>query len=57
MSAVHILEVVSFGISDDDEGHHEADDSLDFIKTLVLLKKLRTENPDVVYAMYAEIDT
>ena len=56
MSNFHTLPVISFGVSDDDEDHHQADNNCDFDETVKLLKKLRTENPDVLYMMYAEID-
>lgn len=56
MSNFHTLPVLAFGISDDDEGHHEADNNRDFDDTVKLLEKLRTENPTVLYIMYAEID-
>lgn len=51
------LPVVSFVICDhDNEEMHEADNNRDFEETDALLNRLREENPDTNYTMYAEVD-
>lgn len=48
--------VNGFMVCDDDENVHHADNTLSFADTNKLLQKLRTENPDIEYTMFAEID-
>jgi hypothetical protein len=55
-SSWETLLVLSFGISDEDEGVHEADNPRSFEQTSALLEKLRAENPTLGYAMFAVID-
>ena len=50
------LPVKGFIVCDTDENVHEADDTTSFDQADDLLNKLRLENPDSVYSMYAEID-
>ena len=52
----HTLPVVKFVICDDDECTYEADNNRDFQESDALLNRLREENPDVLYTLYAEID-
>ena len=52
----HSLPVVKFVICDDDEGTHEADNNRDFEESDALLNRLREENPDVAYTLYAEVE-
>lgn len=56
MSIYQTVPVIEYLISDDDEGITYADDTTSFDKTDTLLQKLRLENPEITYTMYAEID-
>jgi hypothetical protein len=55
-TAYYTLPIVKFLVCDDNEGTHEADNNRDFRETDALLNKLRGENPDVAYTLYAEVD-
>lgn len=52
----HTLPVVKFIVCDDDEETHEADNNRDFEESAALLNRLREENPDVLYTLYAEVE-
>lgn len=56
MSKYHSIPVVEYMISDSDEGIHHADNRNSFEQTDELMQKLRADNPDVEYTMFAEID-
>jgi len=56
MSNYQTVPVVEYLISDDDEGITHADNTTSFDETDTLLQKLRLENPDITYTMFAEID-
>lgn len=55
-SAWETVLVSRYGISDEDEGLHEADNPRSFDETSALLEKLRAENPDLGFTMFALID-
>lgn len=57
MSSTQIVPVVKYFIGDCDENIYEADNPQSFDETNKLLQKLRLESPEVIYTMYAEIDT
>ncbi len=48
--------VITYLICDDDEGIIHADNTTSFDETDTLLQKLRLENRDITYTMFAEID-
>ena len=50
------LPVVKFIICDDDGKRHEADNNRDFEGTYALLNRLREENQEVLYTIYAVVD-
>lgn len=56
MSNYQTVPVIEYLISDDDEGINHAENTTSFEETDALLQKLRAENPDVTYTMFAEID-
>lgn len=56
MSNYQSIPVIEYMISDTDEGMHHADNRNSFEQTDELLQKLRDDNPDVEYTMFAEID-
>jgi hypothetical protein len=56
MSNYQTIPVVEYAICDSDEDMHYAEDRNSFDRTDELLHKLRSENPDVEYTMYAEVD-
>lgn len=55
-SSWETLLVSRFGISDEDEMVHEADNPRSFDETSALLEKLRKDNPDVGFMMFAVLD-
>ena len=50
------IPVVKYFIGDSDEGIHEADSPQDFDGSCALMERLREENPDIIYTLYAEVD-
>lgn len=57
MSNYQTVPVIEYLIGDDDEGITHADNTTSFDETVTLLQKLRLENPEGAYTMFAEIDT
>ena len=52
----YTLPIVKFIICDEDEGTHEAFNNQDYDASLALMARLRKENPNLDYELYAEIE-